>query len=184
MAVSFLTKRQSKIGSLTIEATLSENHAMTATVTRFPVEGGVIVSDHIVNDPEKITLECFISNTPMSGEPDNFAQNAFDQLNIMFQAKELLDVVTQYKIYTDMAITDISVPRNNRTGQAIIFTVDLVKIRKVQSTTVEVYKETVAASSADQASSSINTGAVSTKEANPIFQGFTNNTLLTYHQGT
>lgn len=184
MAVAFLTKRRSKIGALSIEATLSESHSMTATVTRFPVEGGTIVSDHIVNDPEKITLECFISNTPIGGEVNNHAQEAFDQLTRMFEAKELVDVVTQFKIYVGMAITDISVPRNNKTGQAILFTVNLVKIRKVQSTTVEVYKETVAPASADQAASSINTGSVATKEADPVFDALTNDILLTYNEGT
>lgn len=184
MAVSFLTKRKSKIGSLSIEATLSEAHNMKATVTKFPVEGGIIVSDHIVNDPEQITLECFISNTPIEESGSGSAQNAFDELNKMWEAKELVDVVTQYKVYTDMAITDISVPRNNRTGQAIVFTCDLMKIRKVQSTAVEVYKETVAEATADQATTSVNTGTVAPKESNPIIQAITNYIMTTYNEST
>ena len=157
MALTIL-RRKNKVGSLEIEATLSEQHNMTATVSKFPVEGGSIVSDHIVNDPEKVTLECFISNTPIGQDPGNFSQDAFDQLKKLWEARELLDIVTQYKVYTDMAITDISVPLNNKTGQAIQFTIDLLKIKKVAATTVTVYSATLAPAVADQATTPLNLG--------------------------
>lgn len=178
-----LIKRKNKVGDLTIEATLSEQHSMTATVSKFPVEGGSIVSDHIVNDPEKVTLEGFISNTPLGSDPDNFAQDAFDQLKKMWEARELLDIVTQFKVYTDMAITDISVPLNNKTGQAIQFTVDLIKIKKVNATAVTVYTETLSTTVADQASTSLNLGPKTITPASETYQRLAQEKLLEYNEG-
>lgn len=179
-----LIRRKNKVGDLTIEATLSEQHNMSATVSKFPVEGGSIVSDHIVNDPEKVTLEGFISNTPMGNDPNNYAQDAFDLLKKMWEARELLDIVTQYKVYTDMAITDISVPLNNKTGQAIQFTVDLIKIKKVNATAVTVYTETLSAPIADQASSSLNLGPKTVTPASDTYKALAVAKLLEYNEGT
>ena len=59
MAISLLynTRRQRKtrIGTLTIEATLSENHEATCTVTDQPIETGSRISDHIILDPSNDT---------------------------------------------------------------------------------------------------------------------------------
>ena len=184
MPISILPSRHSKIGALTIEATLSESHSMTSTVTKFPVEDGV-ATDHIVNDPVKVSLDCFISNTPLNGQdPANFAQEAFDLLTQMWETRELITVVTQFKVYVDMAITDITVPRNARTGDAINFTVDLMKIKKVQATTVTVYQNTLSEEVVDQATSTINTGAVTPGPANSTQINLATTKLLDYKAGT
>jgi len=178
-----LIRRKNKVGDLTIEATLSEQHNMTATVSKFPVEGGAIVSDHIVNDPEKITLEGFASNTPIGTEPGDYAQETFNQLKKMWEARELLDIVTQYKVYNDMAITDISVPLNAKTGQAIQFTIDLIKIKKVNATTVTVYTESLSTTVADQASTSLNLGPKTFTPASNTYTQLAYQKLLEYNEG-
>jgi len=128
-----LKARKGAIGSLVIETTISETYSFSSTATKFPIEDGSMVSDHIVLDPEKIKITGFISNTPLDADPDNYAQQAFEQLYTMWQAKELVDVDTKYVVYTDMCITSVSVPRTVQTGQAIQFDVELQKIRKVNS---------------------------------------------------
>lgn len=178
-----LIRRKNKVGTLEIEATLSEQHSMTATVSKFPVEGGAIVSDHIVNDPEKVSLECFISNTPIGKDSGNFAQDAFDQLKKLWEARELLDIVTQYKVYSDMAIIDISVPLNNKTGQAIQFTIDLIKIKKVQATSVTVYSQSLSPAVADQASTSLNLGPKTYTPASNTYKQLAEEKLLEHKQG-
>lgn len=175
-----LPRRQGKIGSLTIEATLSENHNFKSTVTRFPIEGGSIVSDHIVNDPEQVKIEGFISNTPVKGEVDNHAQSAFDMLFAMWEAKELISVVTEHRIYVDMAITDITVPRNAKTGQSIQFSADLMKVRKIQSTTVSVSQDKLASTVVDQASTSYNLGQRTTSTASDTIAALTTEQMIEY----
>lgn len=146
MSVSLFVKRaafgsKNKIGILTIEATVSETHSYQSRVTRHPVQEGNDIADHIVNEPKIVEISGFISNNPISvGLGDRIfdrlsfldrAQRAFDILEEIRDEKELVTVVTYYKIYQDMAITNVRVPRTPQTGNGIAFTVQLQKIDKV-----------------------------------------------------
>ena len=127
-------ERKTQIGALKIEATLSENHSASSNITKYTVENASNISDHIVNEPETITIEGFISNTPVQGGPGNYAQEAFDALYEIRDEKELVSVITNYRVYNDMAIQNINIPRTQGTGQAIRFSVELVKVNKAGST--------------------------------------------------
>lgn len=48
------------------DQTASENHTAVATVTKHPIEKGSDVADHVRTDPETLTLEVFVSNTPIT----------------------------------------------------------------------------------------------------------------------
>lgn len=50
--------------TLTLDATVHEVHTSTSTVTDHPVERGANVADHIRPDPDQLTMEAWISNTP------------------------------------------------------------------------------------------------------------------------
>ena len=164
MALSLLFKgRKNKIGSLTIEATVSETHNFSSTPTKFPIESGSMVSDHIINEPEKVRIDGVISDTPLNASPSNYAQQAFDSLYTMWKSKELVIAVTQFKVYTDMCITDISVPRTAKSGQAIQFSIELCKITKVNSSNTNA--GVLAGTVADQASQTVSVGQVSTTPA-------------------
>jgi len=164
MAISLLYnprgQRKTVIGTLVIEATLSEQHEATCTVTDQPIENGSRISDHIILDPEKVTIEGFVSDTPLSSTTGFNAQATFDQLYTLREARTLLTVVTGYKVYTDMAITRISVPRDTTTGQAIRFTVELKKVNRVGSLTIQLFEDVLSQvqGAVDQASSRLNLG--------------------------
>lgn len=49
---------------LTFDATIRETHTHTSTVTDHPVETGSNVADHIRPDPDALTMDAHISNTP------------------------------------------------------------------------------------------------------------------------
>jgi hypothetical protein len=48
------------------DLTLSEGHETTAQITEHPVEDGVVIADHIREDPDVLTLEVFVTNTPLN----------------------------------------------------------------------------------------------------------------------
>lgn len=50
--------------TLTLDASVHEMHTGTSTVTDHPVERGSNVADHIRPDPDEVTIEGVISNTP------------------------------------------------------------------------------------------------------------------------
>lgn len=66
-------RRLCQIDSITIDACTDETHNLTSTVTDHPVEEGPNISDHSRPDPDQVTLACFISNTPLSIDQQNLA---------------------------------------------------------------------------------------------------------------
>lgn len=164
MAISLLYNprgsRKLSIGSLTIPTTLSETHDFSSTVTDQPVETGARISDHIINDVETVTIEGFVSDTPLDGSIAFNSQSIFDSLVNLREARQLVTVVTTYKIYTDMAITRISVPRDQSTGQAMRFTIELKKVTRVGSLTIQLFEDVLSSlfGVVDQASNPLNLG--------------------------
>lgn len=164
---SALSRKKNAIGSLTIEATLSENHEARSQVTQQPVELGSNISDHIINEPDRVSITGFISNTPVAGGFSNRAQDAFEALYAIRDAKELVTVVTGYRVYNNMAISSISIPRDQFTGESIRFTVELIEVRTSASNSVSVFGQILspAAGFASQAQSRLNLGRQSAVNA-------------------
>lgn len=50
---------------LIFDAVLSETHTRVATVTKHTVETGVAVTDHVRPEPDELTLEAIVTNTPL-----------------------------------------------------------------------------------------------------------------------
>ena len=67
MALELLFKRKSsgKIGALVLDATITESQSFRNEVTEFPVESGSKISDHVIQSPEEITIEGYVTNTPI-----------------------------------------------------------------------------------------------------------------------
>lgn len=52
------------IGSIWIDVSISERHALSADVTEHPVEQGSAIADHIRPKPRELTIEGFVTNHP------------------------------------------------------------------------------------------------------------------------
>lgn len=154
------SRTPNRIGALIIEATLVENHSLDSTVTEQPVENGANVSDHIITKPPRVTIDGFISNTPVKDKPGNNAQNAFEALYNIRDAKELVTVVTGFKVYDNMAIISVTVPKDSRTGDAIRFNVELLQVRISSSNSTSIFGSVLAPFSnfRDQAQARLNLG--------------------------
>lgn len=151
MALAFIFQRrptrQGRIGTMLLDVTIREQHTRENRVTQWPVEDGSTITDHINNQPRRVTIEGFITDAPLlsGAQLAPRAQNAFIELERMWQARELLEVVTQYRRYSSMAIQKLDVPKNPNTGQALRFTVDFVEVQKANSETVEIPQEALPA---------------------------------------
>lgn len=132
MALSLLFGKKyarTAISSVVLDAVLTEDHQYNARVTNYPIEDGRIISDHIINEPETVQITGVVSDTPLSFfAPFNNSINAFNTLVQIYNRRERITVVTGIKVYTDMVITSLQVPRNVDTGQSLTFTIDLQKI--------------------------------------------------------
>lgn len=132
MVLSLLFNRkyaQSNIGGVFLDATLTEDHEYNSRVTNYPVEDGRIISDHIINEPETVQITGVVTDTPLSLLSSfNRSINAFNRLIQIHTNRERITVVTGIKVYTDMVMTGLQVPRNVATGQSLTFVIDLQKI--------------------------------------------------------
>lgn len=135
---------QSKVGTVTFDTMVSEEHRFTSRVTYFPVENGTIVSDHIINQPDVVILSGLVSDTPLNiFATFNRSIAAFNQLLELHRRREVIDVVTGIKIYKNMAITSLDVPRTVKTGQTLTFNIELQRIIYDNNITVPLDNENV-----------------------------------------
>lgn len=179
--------RINAIGSVQLEVTVSERHTMRSQVTQDPVEDGATITDHIYLEPDRITLEGMVSDTPVAlfgglltgGFGAYRSLSTFEALRQIRDQRLLVTVVTAYRIYTDMAMQTLDIPRDAATGQSIRFQCELIKVIKAASETVEVPEDELPArddqppavggdaegSIQDQATDQRDLGARTTREA-------------------
>ena len=120
---------QSNIGGVVLDATLTEDHEYNSRVTNYPVEDGRIISDHIINEPETVQITGVVTDTPLAILSSfNRSINAFNRLIQIHTNRERVTVVTGIKVYTNMVMTSLQVPRNVQTGQSLTFVIQLQKI--------------------------------------------------------
>ena len=134
--------QKGKIGSVELDVTMREDHRYSSRVTNYPVEEGSTLSDHIINEPAEITLEGIVTDSPLSILSFfNRSVDAFNQFVEIHEKRELVTVVTGLKIYPNMAITSLNVPRDLRTGQSLKFTIELQNVILDSSVRLELNEE-------------------------------------------
>ena len=145
----FQTTFGNQYGNIELDAVLEEGHEWSAEATSNPVEEGAPVSDHIIEQSDKVTIRGFVSDTPItliqsvsgtvnSGNVGNRTQAVFDLLHQLIKAKEVVTVYTKHTVYDDMVLTNINIPRAPGQGEAIEFTAEFIHIRKVATRMVDV----------------------------------------------
>ena len=128
---------------LEVDATLRESHDDEAEVTRFPVEDGADITDHVRQLPARLHLECLISDTPLSTlgianveatlAGGSISQDAYSLLREWQADAALLIVTTTLRRYESMVLTALSVPRDVANGRAVRFGADFTPIRRVST---------------------------------------------------
>jgi len=120
---------RSSVGGVFLDATLTEDHQYNARATSYPVEDFRNITDHIINEPETLQLTGIVSDTPLSLLSSfNRSVDAFNRLVNIYTNKQIVTVVTGIKVYTNMCITSLQVPRNVQTGQSLTFSIEMQKI--------------------------------------------------------
>jgi hypothetical protein len=164
VAILLNKKTPGKIGILELDATVHESHEYINTLTEFPVEKGFNISDHVIRAPEKLTIEGFITNTPIPRSSDLQPLNgSAAQINRVESALEILldlaglpspakntsdvsssalfpkvidEVQTGLRAYKNMVITRLTIPRDKDTGETMRFTCEMRHLITVLTETV------------------------------------------------
>lgn len=124
---------QTEIGSVTVDATLSQEHTSAADVTDHPVEDGADVSDHVRVRAPRVRLTGVVSNTPLVASNftgDDRAGATWQDLLGLQHTGALIDVVTSLDTYDNMVIEELSATRDAQRGDSLHFTAVLKRITK------------------------------------------------------
>ena len=139
-AQSQINQIRTGINLVSFDTMVSEEHKFTSKVTYYPVESGTIVSDHIINQPDVVILSGLVSDTPLNiFATFNRSVAIFNQLILIHERRQVVDIVTGIKVYRNMAITSLDVPRTIKTGQTLTFNITLQKI--VFDDTIQVLRD-------------------------------------------
>ena len=131
------------ISDVVLDASLDETHSFTSTATSYPVESGATISDHIHNNPLRLSITGLISNNPVSGQANaggryigeiNRADLVYKKLMSVWTNREPITVITALATYENMVLTGFAVPRDVRIGDAIKVNLDFTQISIVSST--------------------------------------------------
>ena len=136
-------KQPVSIDGIEFDALIEESQTYEAQVPEYPTEKGFSVSDTIVLKPETLTMTLYVSDTPVTwvarhraspGRSDEIVK----RLKELYYSKKVVQVVTSDEVYSDMAITNISLTKSTDTGYAREIPITLKKIVVTQTATVTI----------------------------------------------
>lgn len=142
-----------KIGDLTLDALIEESEEKANTVTQFPVEDGSQISDHVIKRPDVLVIRGVVTNAPIRshggpsdaqaratipvldhvvGTTINYAELALAYLRELVSLKKTVDVVTRRGRFANMQVTKFSRTKTKETGDALVFTVEMIEVTRVK----------------------------------------------------
>ena len=121
------------IAGIEFDALLDETSSYSASVPSYPIESGFPVSDTIILDPLSLSMNLYLSNTPVTwlyrhGNDTTRVRKVCEQIEEMWFNKELVKVVTPDKIYTNMGITSLSIKKSQDNGYSRQISISLTKV--------------------------------------------------------
>lgn len=135
-----------QVNGVELYCALSERHVYESKTTQYPVQSGSTIIDNVVQSPTVVTMQVLVSDTPITpvlptarGAQDLTATNertidgslSINTMNDLIRiqdAREPVTLVTGIKVYKNMVLTKMDVPRDNKTGRALIFELEFSEI--------------------------------------------------------
>jgi hypothetical protein len=142
-----------RIGDLILDVLMEETENLTNTVTTNPVEDGSPAADHIILNPDTLTITGMVTNSPIRshggpvdsqaratipildhvvGTALNFAELARNYLVLLRKNRTPITVITKRGRFENMVVQSFRRTKDRNTGDALIFTVDFLSIRKIK----------------------------------------------------
>lgn len=173
-------KQPVSIWGIEFDALIDEQKTMSSKIPVYPVENGFPVSDTITNEPLSLSLNLYISNTPVTwlfrhGTSKDRVTMICNLIEKKWLEKNLTKIVTSDTIYTDMGITSIVIKKSSDIGYAreVSVTAQKVYITKKRTTVIPNYslKSGKSKASAGKASKSSSSKKGSSFEASTGHKG-------------
>lgn len=100
-----LLQQGKSLAGVPITVLQTESHNFTANVPKIALESGAQVSDHMILEPPTVSVSFVMTN---AGDGKQRATDAFNAFKKMMEDRQLVEVVTEHTIYTDMVLVDLT----------------------------------------------------------------------------
>jgi len=130
-SVNLFSRNKPKIGAITLDASIREEHAIDNDITSEPVEDGSTITDNIVTQPRVLAMEVMLTShtdTVLPSGSNTRHIQIYRQLQRLAKAKEVFDVVTTLERYRNMAFRRCGTPRTVENTNALVVTCILRQI--------------------------------------------------------
>lgn len=119
-------------GAIELDASIDEIHVASNEVSRFPVEVGADITDHVRRQPYELTIRGIVTDHPIGlttfvGTAGRSIE-AYGKALLMAAEGQLITVVTTLNTYDDMVIESLEVPRNSQRGYAVEMNIRLREV--------------------------------------------------------
>lgn len=151
--------------TIQLDATEEENFEYSGSSTDHVIESGSTISDHIIEDPNKLMVKGFLSEIQKNGIEDPHFK-VLDDLVLAKKNKQLFTVETSYKTYTNMNLESISANIKQGSGTSLFLRLSFKEFVFTKAKETKAPKEFIAKPSQDRMSSKSSKGQVSKSPAN------------------
>lgn len=169
MTVAIYSQRiQRELGALKLDAVLAEKVSHSAVVTKFPVEAGAEMSDHIFLEPMIYTLKGVVSDYPLRwigtsyvhADASTRALSAYAILREMHSERQPFEIsATGFLRMPNMGFLTFDSERTPRNGQEFTFEATLQQLNIIELKTAQLTAtEREAGQAADQAGEELDKG--------------------------
>jgi hypothetical protein len=139
---------------LIFDGTVRESHSKRASISRNPMETGVNLADHAIMEPDELTIEIAVSDSPLLFAADGSAKaptadnaqtftgserrsvSAWAELENWMRAFVPFDIITGLKTYKSMLISSINAEQDKDSAGALWATVQLQQVLFASTATV------------------------------------------------
>lgn len=137
MALAIFSRNKPMIGTVVLDASITEEHAIDVDTTENPIEDGATVTDHAIVDPRELTMEVIVSAHPDQLIPTFSAVRhiqEYRKLQRIAKSRDVIDVVTTLERYRSMLIVHVGTPRTVENTNALRIT---CKLRQIEIARVD-----------------------------------------------
>ena len=116
------------VAGVEVSVLLSEAHSFTASVSGFSLESGAQVSDHVIVNPNEVSIVFSITN---AGGGHETARDVLETFKRMRDQRQLLELITEHYVYENMVLTSVSPMHQAPYKGALNFSIKLQQINFV-----------------------------------------------------
>jgi hypothetical protein len=187
------------IGNIYVDAVKRLSYSAPLKVTSYPIEDGSKVSNHVAEEDKVLTLDCTFaddalvktSTSPIKGISRMMTAREKEQaIEDLFNRKELVDIVTHTKVYSNMIMIDPQSEVTAKNSKGYDVTLVFQKIQTVKTGTTSVPMDRMKKKSAsvqkDAAAqqAEADKGKQDAKEATPEDREITRSTIIKSLRGS